>query len=75
MEKLLERYVVYSHKEKSYITYFGSPYRGGCDYTNNIYKAELFENYDSALGSISYSEEDFCEIIKLYKLNEDWSEE
>ena len=75
MEKYTEKYIVYSHKERSYIQSFDTHYRGGCEYTNNIYRAEQFENFDSAMNSIIYAEEDFCQIILFYKINEDWSEE
>ena len=69
---LLERYVVYSHKEKAYISYFRTYYKGGCDFTNNIEKATQKYTALELKELILDCEVEYCEIIKVYVLSDEF---
>lgn len=65
---LVEKYIAYSHKEKAYIKYFRASYKGGCDFTNSIEKANDKYTALELKELLQENDVDYCEIIRIYVL-------
>lgn len=74
MTKIVQKYVAYSLIEEAYIEYYRFEYRGGCDFTRYVEKADMQDTEEQVLKDLENYEVNMCQVLKINVIVEDEEE-